>query len=114
VHVIVVHLGLIPASRVRQIEQLLHYIEREVPLNSPLLVAGDFNDWGTRITKMMGAHHLNEFEGAKYPTYPSRLPIAQLDHVYAKGLIPAGQMVPHGKIWRRMSDHLPLVAQFDL
>jgi endonuclease/exonuclease/phosphatase family metal-dependent hydrolase len=63
---------------------------------------------------MMGAHHLKEFEGAKYPTYPSRLPIAQLDHVYAKGLIPVGQMVPHGKIWRRMSDHLPLVAQFDL
>jgi endonuclease/exonuclease/phosphatase family metal-dependent hydrolase len=21
-------------------------------------------------------------------------------------------MVPHGRIWRRMSDHLPLVAQF--
>ena len=30
VHVIVVHLGLIPASRVRQIEQLHRYIEREV------------------------------------------------------------------------------------
>jgi endonuclease/exonuclease/phosphatase family metal-dependent hydrolase len=25
-----------------------------------------------------------------------------------------GQMVPHGKIWRRMSDHLPLLALFDL
>jgi endonuclease/exonuclease/phosphatase (EEP) superfamily protein YafD len=42
------------------------------------------------------------------------LPIVQLDHVYAKGLTPVSQMVPHGKIWRRMSDHLPLVAQFDL
>jgi hypothetical protein len=29
-------------------------------------------------------------------------------------LKPMGQMVPHGKIWRRMSDHLPLVALFDL
>jgi endonuclease/exonuclease/phosphatase family metal-dependent hydrolase len=114
VHVIVVHLGLIPASRVRQIEKLQRYIEREVPVDAPLLVAGDFNDWGTRITNMMRNQHLNEFNGAKHPTYPSRLPIAQLDHVYAKGLTPVSQMVPHGKIWRRMSDHLPLVAQFDL
>jgi|694.fasta_scaffold44087_5 endonuclease/exonuclease/phosphatase family metal-dependent hydrolase len=114
VHVIVVHLGLIPASRVRQVEQLQHYIEREVPSESPLLVAGDFNDWGTRVTKMMRMQNLKEWEGAKYPTYPSRLPIVQLDHVYAKGLSPVSQMVPHGKIWRQMSDHLPLVAQFDL
>jgi endonuclease/exonuclease/phosphatase family metal-dependent hydrolase len=114
VHVIVVHLGLIPASRVRQVEQLHHYIEREVPNESPLLVAGDFNDWGTRVTKMMGKQNLKECEGPKHPTYPSRLPIVQLDHVYAKGLSPVSQMVPHGKIWRQMSDHLPLVAQFDL
>lgn len=114
VHVIVVHLGLIPASRVRQIERLHHYIEREVPTDSPLLVAGDFNDWGSRVTKMMRTKNLMECEGAKHPTYPSRLPIVQLDHVYAKGLSPVSQMVPHGKIWSRMSDHLPLVAQFDL
>ena len=114
VHVIVVHLGLIPASRVRQIEQLHHYIEREGPTGSPLLVAGDFNDWGTRVTKMMRTKNLMECEGPKHLTYPSRLPIVQLDHVYAKGLSPVSQMVPHGKIWSRMSDHLPLVAQFDL
>ena len=31
VHVIVLHLGLIAASRVRQIEQLGRFIEREIP-----------------------------------------------------------------------------------
>jgi endonuclease/exonuclease/phosphatase family metal-dependent hydrolase len=114
VHVIVVHLGLIPASRVRQIKQLHQYIEREVPADAVLLVAGDFNDWGTRITNMMRDHELKECDGAKHFTYPSRLPIVQLDHVYAKGLMPVNQMVPYGKIWRQMSDHLPLVAEFDL
>jgi endonuclease/exonuclease/phosphatase family metal-dependent hydrolase len=114
VHVIVVHLGLIPASRVRQIKQLHQYIEREVPKNAHLLVAGDFNDWGTRISNMMRDQALNEWPAGKHMTYPSRMPIVQLDHVYAKGLKPMGQMVPHGKIWRRMSDHLPLVALFDL
>ena len=114
VHVIVVHLGLIPASRIRQVKQLHHYIDREVPAGAPLLVAGDFNDWGSRISNMMREQTLNEWQAGKHLTYPSRMPIVQLDHVYAKGLKPMGQMVPHGKIWRRMSDHLPLVALFDL
>lgn len=114
VHAIVVHLGLIPASRVRQVQQLHQYIEREVPPGSPLLVAGDFNDWGRRISNMMRAQTLSEWSNGKHFTYPARLPIVQLDHVYAKGLKPLGQTVPHGKIWGRMSDHLPLLAQFDL
>ena len=113
-HVIVVHLGLIPASRVRQILQLHQYIGREVPVGAPLLVAGDFNDWGIKISNMMRAAQFTEWNVGKHFTYPSRLPIAQLDHVYAKGLKPLGQLVPHGKAWRRMSDHLPLLAQFDL
>ena len=46
------------------------------------------------------------------PTYPSRLPLNQLDHVYARGLTPTHAMVPTGRIWHRMSDHLPLVAEF--
>jgi endonuclease/exonuclease/phosphatase family metal-dependent hydrolase len=113
VHVIVVHLGLIPASRLRQVAQLHAYIAREVPQGAPLLVAGDFNDWGQRITNMMRDQHLHEWASTSQATYPSRLPIVQLDHVYARGLKPVSQMVPHGKVWRQMSDHLPLVAQFE-
>ena len=113
IDLIVVHLGLIPASRIRQVQQLHQYIAREVPEAAPLLVAGDFNDWGARISNMMHAHQLNEWSPGQHATYPSRLPIVQLDHVYARGLKPVGQTVPRGKIWRRMSDHLPLLAQFD-
>jgi endonuclease/exonuclease/phosphatase family metal-dependent hydrolase len=112
VHVIVVHLGLIPASRIRQVTQLLDFIAREIPPDAPLLVAGDFNDWGRRIGRMMRVKGLCEQAQSRTPTFPSRLPIVQLDHVYARGLRLGGQMVPHGRIWRRMSDHLPLVAQF--
>ncbi len=46
VHIVVVHLGLLPGSRVRQIQQLHQFIEREVPAGAPVVVAGDFNDWG--------------------------------------------------------------------
>ena len=113
VHVIVGHLGLIPASRVRQVEQLHKYIAREVPPDAALLVAGDFNDWGKRLSRMMRDKGLCEWHSGVQPTYPSRLPMVQLDHVYARGLTPVSQMVPHGKIWQRMSDHLPLVAKFE-
>ena len=112
VHVIVVHLGLIPASRIRQVVQLLAFIDREIPKQDALLVAGDFNDWGARVGRMLQDANLKEWSQGRSPTYPSRLPMVQLDHVYARGLRPVGLMVPHGRIWRQMSDHLPLVAEF--
>jgi len=115
VHTIVVHLGLIPGSRVRQVSQLKRFIEREVPPGAPVVVAGDFNDWGGQIKRMLGGFGLYEYdELPSVPTYPSRLPLAQLDHVYVRGLTPLGLHVPKGRIWWRMSDHLPLIAEFRL
>lgn len=114
VHVIVVHLGLIPGSRVRQVDQLRRFIEREVPRHTPLLVAGDFNDWGVQTRRALHAIDLVACEGARHPTYPARLPLVQLDHVYSRGLRPLRQEVPRGRIWWRMSDHLPLIAEFEI
>ena len=113
VHVVVVHLGLIKASRVRQVDQLQRFIEREVGSDAPLLVAGDFNDWGTRVQEALARIDLHAW-GASVPTFPSRLPLAQLDYVFARGLKPVGLTVPRGRIWWRMSDHLPLIAEFAL
>lgn len=111
VHAIVVHLGLIKGSRVRQIAQLGDFIAREVPPDEPLVVAGDFNDWGTRLRDAMNAMGLADLQGRRTPTYPSRLPLTQLDFVYARHLKPVSLTVPRGRIWGRMSDHLPLVAE---
>ena len=112
VHALVVHLGLIPGSRERQVALLKAYIAREIPATEPVLVAGDFNDWGTRLTRLMALAGFHEYTGPRTPTYPSRLPLTQLDHVYARGLRPVSTLVPQGRIWRQMSDHLPLVAEF--
>ena len=112
VHVIVVHLGLIPASRVRQTAQLRRYIAREIPLDAPVVVAGDFNDWGTRVRQLLRVDSLQAFEGPRTLTYPSRFPVAQLDHIYARGLQPLSLAAPRGRVWSRMSDHLPLIAEF--
>lgn len=114
VHVVVVHLGLIRASRTRQVAQLQRFIEREVPPAAPLLVAGDFNDWGILVQRTLEAAHLCTFAGGRQLTFPARLPLVQLDYVYARGLTPLGVQVPRGRIWWRMSDHLPLIAEFGL
>jgi endonuclease/exonuclease/phosphatase family metal-dependent hydrolase len=114
VHVVVVHLGLIKASRVRQVAQLQQFIAREVPPAAPLLVAGDFNDWGAVVKRALNAIDLRAFPGRDQATFPSRMPLVQLDYVYARGLTPVGVEVPRGRIWWRMSDHLPLIAEFGL
>jgi endonuclease/exonuclease/phosphatase family metal-dependent hydrolase len=113
-HVIVLHLGLIAGSRLRQIEQLGLYIERVIPRCAAVVVAGDFNDWGGKLRPAMNGLGFRDFVGARLLTYPSRLPLAQLDFVYARGLAPEGVEVPRGRIWGQMSDHLPMVARFKL
>ena len=114
VHVIVLHLGLIAASRLRQIEQLARYVEREIPRRAPLVVAGDFNDWGGKLRGAMNGLGFKDFISERALTYPSRLPLTQLDYVYARGLKPEGVEIPRGRVWGQMSDHLPLIASFKL
>lgn len=113
VHVVVVHLGLIRASRLRQVAQLRRFIEREVPADAPLVVAGDFNEWNNWVPQALSSLGLVS-SGVNYsPTFPSLLPLLQLDHVFVRGMQPVGVTVPRGRPWWRMSDHLPLVAAFE-
>ena len=114
IHVVVLHLGLIAGSRVRQLEQLARFVDREIPKREALIVAGDFNDWGCKLRPVMNQIGLKDFMAPRLFTYPSRLPLTQLDYVYARGLKPAGVEIPKGRIWWRMSDHLPLIAEFKI
>lgn len=114
VHMLVVHLGLIGGSRVRQIAALVQHIERTVPAHAPLVVAGDFNDWGEQLHKPLKAHGLQTFEDQRLPTFPSRVPLLHMDRIYVRGLQLRSAWVPHGHAWWRMSDHLPLIGEFGL
>ncbi|HET9820625.1 MAG TPA: endonuclease/exonuclease/phosphatase family protein [Burkholderiaceae bacterium] len=118
VHAVVAHLGLIHASRVRQVERLAAFIEAEVPPHRPLVVAGDFNDWGERLDAPMReiglARALGDRGAVRRLTFPSRVPVFALDRIYTRGLACRSTFVPRGATWARMSDHLPLVAEFEL
>ncbi|MFP5466879.1 MAG: endonuclease/exonuclease/phosphatase family protein [Gammaproteobacteria bacterium] len=114
VHVVVVHLGLIHASRERQVQRLGAFITREVPERDPLIVAGDFNDWGAQLLRPMADLGLRTFDSLRLPTFPARLPLLHLDRIFVRGLTPLTAHVPHGRAWSRMSDHLPLIGDFAL
>ncbi|HEY6135479.1 MAG TPA: endonuclease/exonuclease/phosphatase family protein [Rubrivivax sp.] len=119
VHVVVAHFGLVHASRVRQVQRLATYIEKEVPAGEPLLVAGDFNDWGEKLDKPMQGIGLlraqaRSGESAQRLTFPALVPVFALDRLYLRGLQCRSTMVPRGVAWARMSDHLPLVVELEL
>jgi endonuclease/exonuclease/phosphatase family metal-dependent hydrolase len=119
VHAVVVHFGLAHRSRVRQVQRLAHFIEREVPAGERLVVAGDFNDWGERLDGPMNELGLQRActPGARRveaATFPSLAPLFALDRFYLRGLVCSATMVPRGTAWARMSDHLPLVAELAL
>jgi endonuclease/exonuclease/phosphatase family metal-dependent hydrolase len=117
-HAVVAHFGLIHASRVRQVQRLAEFIQAEVPANEPLLVAGDFNDWGERLDTPMKGLGLTRAVAPKGAsdqrvTFPSRVPVFALDRVYMRGFRCLSTMVPRGAAWARMSDHLPLVVELE-
>ena len=93
--------------------QLAQFIAREIPADAPVVVAGDFNDWGALLSQPMARVGLHSGSAASVPTFPSRLPLVQFDHIYVRGLVPVSQQVPRGRIWWRMSDHLPLMVEFE-
>jgi endonuclease/exonuclease/phosphatase family metal-dependent hydrolase len=111
-HVLVVHLGLFHASRLRQVRSLGEYLNRAVPAQAPLLVAGDFNDWREQLNAPMAQIGLQRAPGGR--TFPSRAPLLALDRVYLRGLQAHAAEVPRGRVWARRSDHLPLVVHLSL
>ncbi len=117
VHVVVVHLGLIHASRVRQTERLAELVSTALPPHRPVIVAGAFNAGNERPDPILvdaGLTRARTAEARRQATFPSRVPVLALDRVYTRGFECSNIMVPRGDAWARMSDHLPLVAEFEL
>jgi endonuclease/exonuclease/phosphatase family metal-dependent hydrolase len=96
-------------------EKLRQRIERVVPRESPLIVAGDFNDWRQRATHEL-AHPLDLHEvfelvrGRPARTFPATWPFMTLDRIYVRGFRVPAAHVHHGRAWARISDHAPITA----
>lgn len=115
VHTIVVHLGLIPAAAcARSPSSSASSSERCRPARPWWWLATSTTGVARSSACWAVSACTSTTNCPACPPIPSRLPLAQLDHVYVRGLTPLGLHVPKGRIWWRMSDHLPLIAEFRL
>lgn len=83
------------------------------------IMVGDFNDWNKKIAKKI-KNHLNVVEAyeeihGKFPlTYPSLVPMLSLDRIFLNNCRVLEAKTLTGKIWRSLSDHLPLYAEIEI
>lgn len=119
VHVICVHLDQIRLIRNHQMKRLAHRIQETIPADAPLIVAGDFNDWGDHVSRFLFAEPgMREVHLALYGryamTYPSGWPLLPLDRIYYRNLEVLNCRCVSGHAWNALSDHMPLYAEFQL
>ncbi len=111
-HVICCHLDLTDHGRARQVARLAALIANEVPPSAPLVVAGDFNDWGGSAGEALADLGLHDayrtLHGRLARSFPAWLPALPLDRIYLRGLMPRRMLVLSSPQWRGLSDHLPL------
>lgn len=114
-HAVCVHLGLFAQWRRQQLDAVSAYIEQHVPANAPLIIAGDFNDWGMHtgrtFAKRLHMHEVFEHHiGKPARSFPSWLPILRLDRIYVRGFHVKQVKVHSGAHFVKVSDHAILTA----
>lgn len=136
VHCYVVHLGLFRGSRRRQTAALIDVVSNSSP-GVPLIIAGDFNDWGNHLSEQLRAQldvmeifdeqittcgldvYLQQWI-RRAPTikpactFPAVFPCLRLDRIYLRGFNVKSAEVLHGSAWAKLSDHAPIVATLSL
>lgn len=118
VHCLCAHFGLFARGRRIQARALIEYVQREIPSDAPLLIAGDFNDWSNQLShpleKELAVHDVFQLHGGKLArSYPSGMPLFRLDRIYVRGFNVQRCDVHVGGKWRRLSDHAALSAQLN-
>ena len=114
-HAINVHLGLLKVWREKQLVALVNRIERLVPHDAPLIIAGDFNDWTRRashgLIRALDVSEVFETYGrGPARSFPALLPVLRLDRIYVRGFRVKLAHVHRGVHWARISDHAALSA----
>jgi endonuclease/exonuclease/phosphatase family metal-dependent hydrolase len=111
--VVATHLGLRPSERRLQVKRLLTALACDAALG-PCIVMGDLNEWYLWGRPLRWLHA--RFAAIRTPaTFPARRPMLKLDRIWAHPTSALTSLRAHGSALARMaSDHLPLVATYDL
>ncbi|MBI3542612.1 MAG: endonuclease/exonuclease/phosphatase family protein [Deltaproteobacteria bacterium] len=117
-HLMCAHFGLLERDRQYQARRLCDRVRRTVELGQGLVVAGDFNDWTLRLSRLFKhqvgldeAYQTRHHRHAR--TFPARMPVLRLDRIYFHGLEPRLAKCLHRGPWAALSDHAALLADFE-
>ena len=117
-HLFNVHLGLAHFERAHQMRRLAELTVDLAPGDQPAVIAGDTNDWWSRLPRHADAASFT-CSGAgrgrrQRGTYPALLPLGALDRVYVRGRVRViDSFAFRDGAARRASDHLPLVTDVE-
>lgn len=117
VHLFNTHLNLLERDRQKQILWIQQHLDKELSEHHPIILAGDFNDWRRRIIDFLHQETtLKEVFGTEKldspHSFPSFLPRLSLDRIFYKNLELHEAVQFSGKKFRKLSDHLPILAHF--
>jgi endonuclease/exonuclease/phosphatase family metal-dependent hydrolase len=117
-HAVCVHLGLRESHRKQQLRQLCDLV-LAIPRDEPVVVAGDFNDWRLlghdQLARCAGLNEVfAEALGRPARTFPSRWPVLRLDRIYFRNARAHRPVALPRRPWSHLSDHAPLVAEFEV
>lgn len=109
-HAFCVHLGLFAHWRRRQLHSVAEYITQNIDAQSPLIIAGDFNDWSTKsgrdfASKLQLQEVFTQHHGSHARSFPAWLPVLKLDRIYVRGLNIQQVEVHAGRHFLKVSDH---------
>ncbi|THK36085.1 endonuclease/exonuclease/phosphatase family protein [Ensifer sp. MPMI2T] len=119
--IVVTHLGLRGSDRVRQATTLLGpgWLGGIDHREAPVVLAGDLNATPRSAAYKLVARQLRDAQlqtdAKPRPTFPSRLPLLRIDHVFVGEEIDVARCEVHNTALARVaSDHLPLVAELEI
>lgn len=118
IHVISLHLDLFERGRQLQIQKACEYINNNTEPDDIVIFGGDFNDWGKKASyKIESETGMEEaffkLHGSYARTFPSFMPLLSLDRIYTKNLKPIKAECLRGPLWKKLSDHLAILTEFE-
>jgi endonuclease/exonuclease/phosphatase family metal-dependent hydrolase len=98
---------------------LAEEIDRLVPHDQPLIIAGDFNDWRNHASKHLAerlelSEVFQQLSGRYARSFPVAMPMLRLDRIYVRGLCAVNADVHYGAGWSKISDHAALRCELRL
>lgn len=113
------HLDLTYSGRKKQIQKIKDLTSNVTQENDSCIIAGDFNDWDLKlhdeILEKLNCEEVSQsVNSLLLPTSPSIYPKLSLDRVYYRNIKGKSSIVLSSPRLKMLSDHLPIVSEFEI